>query len=122
MTCDVTYDVLGNERHKAVCELRKLPDGYPSYSAFPFAKWYEDLSTALGICKGEVSCAKVRDTLIHLLGGDQAPVTLGDPYGISKEETMVWTPEDVTRLVVVALMLLPMDIWLIALAIYWLRE
>lgn len=85
MTCDVTYDVLGNERHKAVCELRKLPDGYPSYSAFPFAKWYEDLSTALGICKGEVSCAKVRDTLIHLLGGDQVPVTLGDLYGIRKE-------------------------------------
>ena len=84
MTCDVTYDVLGNERHKAVCELRKLPDGYPSYSAFPFAKWYEDLSTALGICKGEVSCAKVRDTLIHLLGGDQVPATHGDPYGIWK--------------------------------------
>ena len=84
MTCDVTYDVLGNERHKAVCELRKLPDGYPSYSAFPFAKWYEDLSTALGIRKGEVSCAKVRDTLIHLLGGDQMPVTLGDLYGIWK--------------------------------------
>ena len=85
MTCDVTYDVLGNERHKAVCELRKLPDGYPRYSAFPFAKWYEDLSTALGICKGEVSCAKVRDTLIHLLGGDQVPVTLGDLHGILKE-------------------------------------
>jgi len=66
----VTYDVLGNERHKAVCKLREMPDGYPSYSAFPFAKWYEDLSTALGIGNGERSCAKVRDTLIHLLGGD----------------------------------------------------
>lgn len=64
------YDVLGNERHKAVCKLREMPDGYPSYSAYPFAKWYEDLSTALGIDKGERSCAKVRDTLIHLLGGD----------------------------------------------------
>ena len=86
----MTYDVLDNERHKAVCELRKLPDGYPSYSAFPFAKWYKDLSLALGISAlgvsgGELSCARVRDTLIHLLGGDQTPVTLGDPYGISKE-------------------------------------
>lgn len=79
-----TYDALGNERHKAVCELRKLPDSYPNYSAFPFAKWYEDLSLALGIDKSEVSCAKVRDTLIHLLGGDQMPVTLGDLYRIWK--------------------------------------
>ena len=72
----VEYDVLGNERHKAVCKLREMPDGYPSYSAFPFAKWYEDLSLALGIDMGEVSCAKVRDRLIHLLGGDQP--TLSD--------------------------------------------
>lgn len=88
----MTYDVLDNERHKAVCELRKLPDGYPSYSAFPFAKWYKDLSLALGISAlgvsgGELSCTRVRDTLIHLLGGDQMPVTLGDPYGILKGDS-----------------------------------
>ena len=81
-----TYDVLGNERHKAVCKLREMPDGYPKYSAFPFAKWYEDLSIALGINKGEFSCAKVRDTLIHLLGGDLKQAKLGDLYGIWKEE------------------------------------
>jgi len=77
----VAYDVLGNERHKAVCKLREMSDGYPSYSAFPFAKWYEDLSTALGIDKGEVSCAKVRDTLIHLLGGDAMEVEDGVDAG-----------------------------------------
>lgn len=35
---------------------------------------------------------------------------------------MGWTPEDVSKLVVVALMLLPMDIWLIALAVKCLRD
>lgn len=75
------YDVLGNERHKAVCKLREMPDGYPRYSAYPFAKWYEDLSTALGIDKGERSCAKVRDTLIHLLGGDAMEVKDGVDAG-----------------------------------------
>ena len=35
---------------------------------------------------------------------------------------MEWTPDEVTRLVVVALMLLPMDIWLIALAVKCLRD
>lgn len=80
----VEYDVLGNERNEAVCKLRKLPDGYPSYSAFPFAKWYEDLSLALGIDKGEVSCAKVRDRLIHLLGGDQP--TFSELFGILRED------------------------------------
>lgn len=80
----VEYDVLGNERHKAICELREMPDGYPSYSAFPFAKWYEDLSLALGIDKGEVSCAKVRDRLIYLLGGDQP--TFSELFGILRED------------------------------------
>lgn len=80
----VEYDVLGNERHKAICKLREMPDGYPSYSAFPFAKWYEDLSLALGIDKGEVSCANVRDRLIHLLGGDQP--TFSELFGILRED------------------------------------
>ena len=75
------YDALGNERHKVVCKLREMPDCYPSYSAFPFIKWYEDLSTALGIDKGEISCAKVRDTLIHLLGGDAMEVEDGVDAG-----------------------------------------
>lgn len=85
-TQPTTYDTLGNERNKVVCKLREMPDCYSEYSAFPFAKWYEDLSISLGINKGEVSCAKVRDTLIHLLGGDQEPVKFKDLFGIWKEE------------------------------------
>ena len=86
-TQPTTYDTLGNERNKAVCKLREMPDCYSEYSAFPFAKWYEDLSIALGINKGEVSCAKVRDTLIHLLGGDQEPVKFKDLFGILRGDS-----------------------------------
>lgn len=35
---------------------------------------------------------------------------------------MEWTPEDVSKLAVIAMMLLPLDVMMIALAIHWLRE
>jgi len=82
----VAYDVLGNERHKALCELRKMSVSYPEYSGSPFAKWYSDLSAALGIDSSDLSFGEVRDKLIHLLGGDQTPASLSDLYGMWKEE------------------------------------
>lgn len=62
-----TYDVLGNERHKAVCELRKI-----HADAGGFVK---ALANALGVewqaPRVHQTIAEVRDQLIHLLGGDE---------------------------------------------------
>jgi len=66
----VTYDVLGNERHKAVCELRKMPEWYPvDDERPPSVQFKKDLCRAIGV-DGLPSFAKARDRLIHLLGGD----------------------------------------------------
>lgn len=64
----MTYDVLGNERHKAVCELRKMPDAYKGKK--PTRRWYMELCDAIGIGYA-TTFANVRDRLIHLLGGDE---------------------------------------------------
>lgn len=71
----VEYDVLGNERHKAICKLREMPKLYPSKdgSADVFA-WKRELANAIG-ADTELFSA-IRNRLIHLLGGDQP--TLGD--------------------------------------------
>jgi hypothetical protein len=67
-----TYDVLGNERHKAVCELREIQT-----DAGGFVK---ALANALGVewqaPRVAQTIAEVRDRLIHLLGGDEP--TLGE--------------------------------------------
>lgn len=59
-------DALGNERHRAVCELRKL--------SLDTGSAVKKLATALGIKwnsdNATRSCALIRDRLIHLLGGD----------------------------------------------------
>lgn len=76
----VQYDVLDNERRLAVRELRKMPDWYPhDGKRSPAGKFNEALSDAIGVT-GLPSFAKIRDRLIHLLGGD-AP-TLSDLDGI----------------------------------------
>ena len=63
----MTYEVLGNERHKAVCELRKIQT-----DAGGFVK---ALANALGVewqaPRVHQTIAEVRDRLIHLLGGDE---------------------------------------------------
>ena len=64
----VTYDVLDNERRKAVCELRKMPDAYNDKK--PTRRWYIELCDAIGVGYA-TTFANVRDRLIHLLGGDQ---------------------------------------------------
>lgn len=73
----VEYDVLGNERHKAICELAKMPDKYPNVDHVCMADlgaWKRDLANAIG-ADTELFSA-IRDRLIHLLGGDQP--TLSD--------------------------------------------
>ena len=66
----VEYDVLGNERHKAICKLREMPKLYPGKdgSADVFA-WKRELANAIG-ADTELFSA-IRNRLIHLLGGDQ---------------------------------------------------
>lgn len=71
----VEYDVLGNERHKAVCKLREMPKLYPNKDGgADLYAWKSALANAIG-ANTELFSA-IRDRLIHLLGGDQP--TLSD--------------------------------------------
>jgi hypothetical protein len=76
-----TYDVLGNERHKAIAELQKVCTKLDE----SVWTWIEDVAIAIGAQdkqsdKYESMLPKITDRLIHLLGGDQP--TLSDLYGI----------------------------------------
>lgn len=74
----VEYDVLGNERHKAVCKLREMPKLYPNKNGgADLYAWKSALAEAIG-ANTELFSA-IRDRLIHLLGGDQP--TLSDMLG-----------------------------------------
>lgn len=72
------YDVLGNERHKAVCELRKL-----NSENFECKQFMGDLLSAIDpdwISKASMYDEAtlneyMRDRLIHLLGDDDGPIT-----------------------------------------------
>lgn len=81
----VTYDVLGNERHKAACELRKLKCKSGLNGSFVC-----ELANVLNVQKDgapyedAVLHGLIRDRLIYLLGGDQTPTMPGDLYGILK--------------------------------------
>lgn len=66
----VEYDVLGNERHKAICKLREMPKLYPNKDGgADLYAWKRELANAIG-ANTELFSA-IRDRLIHLLGGDQ---------------------------------------------------
>ena len=73
----VEYDVLGNERHKAICKLRKLKCKSGLNGSFVC-----ELANVLNVQKDgapyedAVLHGLIRDRLIHLLGGDQP--TLSD--------------------------------------------
>ena len=90
----VAYDVLGNERHKVMCELGKLRfrgEGIGYDGGVPPVMNVEDVTNLLSaICDltddWPSSLAKVRDTLIHLLGGDAKHPSLSDLFGILKED------------------------------------
>ena len=80
----VEYDVLGNERHKAICKLREMPKLYPGKdgSADVFA-WKRELANAIG-ANTELFSA-IRDRLIYLLGGNQPKLSdllKGDDDGV----------------------------------------
>lgn len=76
-----TYDVLGNERHKVVCELRKM--------RLDTGTAIKKLAVALGIrwnaANVQKSCAMIQSRLIHLLGGDDETASNedGSEYGLS---------------------------------------
>ena len=67
------YDVLGNERHKAVCELRKLRER-------DMKIWNIEISIALGLDL-DASNDNVCDRLIYLLGGDAPAMDEGPSDG-----------------------------------------
>lgn len=72
----MTYDVLGNERHKVVCELRKWEpdeDGMPHRELWE-AVMGEKLPTVPLNGDAELDII-MRDRLIHLLGGDEPNFT-----------------------------------------------
>lgn len=64
----VGYDVLGNERHKAVCELRKLKLGVGSLANNQIC-----IADAIGaeFNEGDNFSKVMQARLIHLLGGDE---------------------------------------------------
>lgn len=80
----VEYDVLGNERHKAVCKLREMPKLYPNKDGgADLYAWKSELADAIG-ANTELFSA-IRDRLIHLLGGDQPTLSdllKGDDDGV----------------------------------------
>lgn len=79
----VEYDVLGNERHKAICKLREMPKLYPNKDGgADLYAWKSALADAIG-ADTELFSA-IRDRLIHLLGGDQP--TLSELFGILRED------------------------------------
>lgn len=88
------YDALGNERHKALCELGKLrfkgEDAEYGDRVPPEIDMQSVVDLLKCFCEPQdtwpQTFAKARDTLIHLLGGDQKQVTLKDLYGIWKEK------------------------------------
>jgi len=79
----VEYDVLGNERHKAVCKLREMPKLYPNKDGgADLYAWKRELANAIG-ADTELFSA-IRDRLVYLLGGDQP--TLSELFGILGED------------------------------------
>lgn len=79
----VEYDVLGNERHKAICKLSEMPKLYPNKDGgADLYAWKRELANAIG-ADTELFSA-IRNRLIHLLGGDQP--TLSELFGILGED------------------------------------
>ena len=79
----VEYDVLGNERHKAICKLREMPKLYPNKDGgADLYAWKHTLADAIG-ADTELFSA-IRNRLIHLLGGDQPKFS--ELFGILRED------------------------------------
>ena len=79
----VEYDVLGNERHKAICKLREMPKLYPNKDGgADLYAWKRELANAIG-ADTELFSA-IRNRLIHLLGGDQPKFS--ELFGILRED------------------------------------
>lgn len=80
----MTYDVLGNERHKVVCKLREF---VPMIGHKPTEEASKLIRCITGNDDSHVACGndleETRDRLIHLLGGDEP--TLSDLYDIWRD-------------------------------------
>lgn len=89
-----TYDTLGNERHKVVCELKRLrfsDEGTDFGGVVPPKIRVGDVCNFIGAFSKlqddwPNTFATARDTLIHLLGGNQEPVKFKDLFGILRED------------------------------------
>jgi len=77
----MTYDVLGNERHKAVCELRHIRYCLRGDSTCNSLNIADAIGVKLNV--GDRLHESICDRLIYLLGGDQP--TLSDLYGILQD-------------------------------------
>jgi len=76
------HEILMDERHKAICKLREMPELYPNKDGeADLYAWNCELANAIG-ADTELFSA-IRDRLIHLLGGDQP--TLSELFGILRE-------------------------------------
>jgi len=83
----VAHDVLGNERHKAVCELRNARDSMSDNFADNVSRIMYAIDARPKVC--ERACEAIADRLIHLLGGDEPAESL--------IETLVKNTEELSR-------------------------
>lgn len=115
----VEYDVLGNERHKAICKLREMPKLYPNKDGgADLYAWKSALADAIG-ANTELFSA-IRDRLIHLLGGDQPKFS--ELFGILRRTMMEWTPDQVIQLVLILLYMVPLDALVVGLVVAMVRN
>lgn len=98
-----TYDVLGNERHKVVCRLRKFE---PWIGGKPTEEASKLIRCIIGREDCHVACGsdleEARDRLIHLLGGDDGTASNDDrtcPIAVQSpsitDELRKWASGDV---------------------------
>lgn len=85
-----TYDVLGNERHKAVCRLRHIRDCLKNDSTCNSLNIADAIGAKLDV--GDHLHESICDRLIYLLGGDQ-PSGIDVLREMDADET---SPSDVT--------------------------
>ena len=98
----MTYDVLGKERHKAVCELRKLRDDIDNFSPTLYS-YYNFTLKLLKIFEASDYCwneglMELCDRLIHLLGGDEETPMTYDVLGNQRHKAVRWLEERKTIL------------------------
>jgi len=80
----VAYDVLGNERNKAMCALRNERDNMSDNMADNVSRIMYAIDARPKVC--ERACEAIADRLIHLLGGDEPLPNFSEPNLPKSEE------------------------------------